>query len=57
MEQTRHHHALHGTGLINWRMDQEATALYHRIRETESLTQIYLVMEGKPRHRLETTKD
>ena len=29
-------------------MDQETTALYHRIRETESLTRIYLAMEGKP---------
>ena len=53
----RHHHTLYGTGFINWRMDQEITTLCHRIRETESLTWIYLATKRKPRHRLETTED
>ena len=53
----RHHHTLHGIGLINRRTDQEATALYHQIRETESFTWIYLVTKGKPGHQLETMKD
>ena len=53
----RHHHTLHGTGLINRRTDQETTALHHWTRETESLTQIYLAMERKPGHRLETMED
>ena len=38
MEQMRHHHTLHRTGLINQRTDQEIMAPHHRIRETKSLT-------------------
>ena len=46
----RHHHTLYGTGLTNRRMNQETMALHHRIRETESLTRIYLAMKRKPGH-------
>ena len=53
----RHHHTLHGTGLINQRTDQETTTLRHWIRKTKSLTRIYLATEGKPGHRLETMED
>ena len=37
MEQTRHYHTLHGTGLTNRRMDQETMTPYHQIRETKVL--------------------
>ena len=54
MEQTRHHHTLHGTGLTNWRTDQETMTPYHQIRETKSLAWIHLATERKSGHQLET---